>query len=143
MKKGICRWTPRAASEKPLYLRTTLCHMTVHCFVPGSTDVSIPVATEAAFDKYWRPGAEALGLSWVLQLDIGVVVREAETRHIVAELSHLEEWMRAQRTSLGAAWFALRQSFRRLSRSTKKRLSGDLCEPAFGIRFRSRSAGGR
>lgn len=56
----------------------------------------IPVAPSAVFDKFWEPGAKALGLELVPLFHNMVLSTENQTAHLIPqlidELKRLREW---------------------------------------------------
>ena len=53
---------------------------------------SVPVATLDAYNRYWLPGAKALGLDLVPQFD-SLFINPRNLDTLIDELSRLKEWM--------------------------------------------------
>ena len=56
------------------------------------TDLYVPLATEAFFNKVWLPGSQALYLEWIPYFSNGIDVTKADLPQIQEELAKLEIW---------------------------------------------------
>jgi len=74
--------------------------MSVSLGVTGQRDIYIPIATSDAFGRYWVPGCETLGLTYVRRFEYGLVVTDFELPYVMEELSRLKDWMRSQHSEM-------------------------------------------
>ena len=56
----------------------------------------VPIATEAAFQKYWQPGCAALHLHWVPLFQTGLPLSQEDIAPVVDELVRLKHWLSYQ-----------------------------------------------
>jgi hypothetical protein len=56
----------------------------------------VPIATEAAFHKYWQPGCAALHLQWVPLFQTGLPLRQEDISLVIDELVRLKHWFSCQ-----------------------------------------------
>ena len=58
-------------------------------------NISIPVANEDFFNKFWLPAAEELGLKWIPAFSAGMDVTKEDVPDILDELNELKKWATA------------------------------------------------
>jgi hypothetical protein len=56
----------------------------------------VPIATEAAFHKYWQPGCAALHLHWVSLFQTGLPLRPEDISSVIDEILRLKHWLSCQ-----------------------------------------------
>jgi hypothetical protein len=56
----------------------------------------VPIATEAAFHKYWQPGCAALHLQWVPLFQTGLPLQQEDIASVIDELERLKHWLSCQ-----------------------------------------------
>ncbi len=58
----------------------------------GETELT-PVAAEATFGRFWRPGISALSLAYVDLFQSGLIIEAPDIQPILEELERLRAWM--------------------------------------------------
>ena len=54
--------------------------------------LSIPVASEPFFTKYWIPAVKELKLEWVATFSVGIDITKDDLPNVVGELLQIKEW---------------------------------------------------
>ena len=61
--------------------------------VPTQKSRILPIATEAAFQKYWQPGCAALHLQWIPLFQAGFPLKQEDISSVIGELVQLKTWL--------------------------------------------------
>lgn len=61
--------------------------------VPTPKSHMLPIATEAAFQKYWQPGCAALHLQWIPLFQAGFPLKQEDISLVIGELVQLKMWL--------------------------------------------------
>lgn len=67
--------------------------------VPTQKSRILPIATEAAFQKYWQPGCAALHLQWIPLFQAGFPLKQEDIPLVIGELVQLKTWLSCNETA--------------------------------------------